>query len=520
MPLSHDDLAGRDLLSSLCALLGLSVAMAGCSPTEIVDLAASTVPWLTCGRADASVSHHWHDGVSRGGWVWPLPVHDGPGGAVHLVVRAPEPLSETDRAVLQALAEQTTVASATASRLVRERERVLQARDHAYRLRWLKRAYGQLASAAAAAGGASGIAEALYGLSGLPVVIEDRVGQVLATAGTDSSAVPFTPRAFTREEMLQQALVRPTPRRYGDRVVAPVVAPGGILAVIYLIDPTARARLVDRDALRHAAAVLSVQLVAVRASTRTESDVARQAIDDLLTGEDRTAAVTNALALGFAVDHARVVVVESERRIPEDFFLASVRRHVEGLAVGGICTVHSGAVVFVAGEAGKWDALHSAIVNDVAHGCRIGVGGLSRDAAQLPVSYRQAKHALKLQRILPSSKPVSVFEELGIYRVLSEMHDSGTVEDFVHDWLGPILDYDRRKGGELVRTLSVYLEHGGSHAGAAEALSVHRSTLRYRLDRIRSILGCDLSDPDKRFNLQLATRIWTTQEALETAAGS
>jgi DNA-binding PucR family transcriptional regulator len=85
---------------------------------------------------------------------------------------------------------------------------------------------------------------------------------------------------------------------------------------------------------------------------------------------------------------------------------------------------------------------------------------------------------------------------------------------YVRDWLGPLIDYDARKDSELVVTLSGYLECGGSYDGAAKALSVHRSTLRYRLERIREVLGHDLGDPDTRFNLQLATRAWATLQAM------
>jgi DNA-binding PucR family transcriptional regulator len=48
----------------------------------------------------------------------------------------------------------------------------------------------------------------------------------------------------------------------------------------------------------------------------------------------------------------------------------------------------------------------------------------------------------------------------------------------------------------------------------AKALSLHRSTLRYRLQRIRDISGHDLNNPDTRFNLQLSTRAWTTVHAM------
>ena len=65
-----------------------------------------------------------------------------------------------------------------------------------------------------------------------------------------------------------------------------------------------------------------------------------------------------------------------------------------------------------------------------------------------------------------------------------------------------------------MRTLTQYLEHGGNYDATAAVLSVHRSTLKYRLQRIRELTGLELSDPDVHFNLQLATRAWGTLLAL------
>ncbi|MDB5065677.1 MAG: sugar diacid utilization regulator, partial [Chloroflexi bacterium] len=45
-------------------------------------------------------------------------------------------------------------------------------------------------------------------------------------------------------------------------------------------------------------------------------------------------------------------------------------------------------------------------------------------------------------------------------------------------------------------------------------LFVHRSTVKYRLQRVREITGFDLNDPNVRFNLQLSTRAWQTLQAL------
>jgi DNA-binding PucR family transcriptional regulator len=53
-----------------------------------------------------------------------------------------------------------------------------------------------------------------------------------------------------------------------------------------------------------------------------------------------------------------------------------------------------------------------------------------------------------------------------------------------------------------------YLEHGGSYDDTAKAMHIHRSTLRYRLARVRELTGRDVRDIDTRFNLDAATRAW------------
>jgi DNA-binding PucR family transcriptional regulator len=104
---------------------------------------------------------------------------------------------------------------------------------------------------------------------------------------------------------------------------------------------------------------------------------------------------------------------------------------------------------------------------------------------------------------------VTAHDELGVYRVLDSSGGGGETERFVREWLGALLDYDARHRSDLVGTLVSYLECGGTYDLSARALSIHRSTLRYRLKRIREITGFDLSDVEQRLNLHLATRALT-----------
>ena len=131
-----------------------------------------------------------------------------------------------------------------------------------------------------------------------------------------------------------------------------------------------------------------------------------------------------------------------------------------------------------------------------------------------PRALGQAQLALKMQAATKSPEQVTVFDDLGVYKLLAEIADIDSVEEFVLRWLGTLLEYDARKGAQLVGTLAAYLECGGSYDATARTISTHRSTLRYRLQRVREISGYDLTDPDTRFNLQLASRAWATIVAM------
>jgi DNA-binding PucR family transcriptional regulator len=51
------------------------------------------------------------------------------------------------------------------------------------------------------------------------------------------------------------------------------------------------------------------------------------------------------------------------------------------------------------------------------------------------------------------------------------------------------------------------LDEGGNSVQTADTLHIHRSTLNYRLTRIREICEVELSSPAVRTNLQIAVKL-------------
>ncbi len=61
--------------------------------------------------------------------------------------------------------------------------------------------------------------------------------------------------------------------------------------------------------------------------------------------------------------------------------------------------------------------------------------------------------------------------------------------------------------GRLTATLAAWLDAGGNAPAAADALHVHRTTLHYRLDRVRELTGADLDDGATRLRLHLGLEV-------------
>lgn len=83
--------------------------------------------------------------------------------------------------------------------------------------------------------------------------------------------------------------------------------------------------------------------------------------------------------------------------------------------------------------------------------------------------------------------------------------------------LDPLRRYDREHHGDLVKTLSAYLRHGGNAVAAAGALYIHRNSMRYRLARIRALLAEDIDDPDTRLALRVALLLGAGEPSGEQA---
>ncbi|HEX4306628.1 MAG TPA: helix-turn-helix domain-containing protein [Solirubrobacterales bacterium] len=72
--------------------------------------------------------------------------------------------------------------------------------------------------------------------------------------------------------------------------------------------------------------------------------------------------------------------------------------------------------------------------------------------------------------------------------------------------LAPLADLTPKARARMRETALAHLRHDGNAVAMATEMHVHPQTARYRIARLRELLGDQLDDPDARFELQLALR--------------
>lgn len=442
----------------------------------------------------------------------------------YLVVTSGSRPTQAERSLLATLVRHTAAALSVAFAHRRQREDALEL----YRLReertalqrqlisvvaelgYQRAVHALMADVAASGGGEEAITRALHGLTGLPALVEDRFGRLRSWTGPSRPDPYPEPDPVRQDEMLHAVAREVGPVRIKDRLITLVRPHGEILGVLALIDARNEADEHTVLALEHAATSLALELAHLRNLAEVELRLHRELVDDLLAGTDEASAYARSEAVGHDLHRSHyIVVVQRSDRTAEDSFAQTVGRAASAVGMRSLLTRRSDHVVLIADDRPHARALYEALARETGiRSATIGVSARCDSLDDIPHRYQEAQRALEVRRHSRERYGTTFFDELGLYRILGPGSDYRELETFVHEWLGQLIDYDSQHHAAMVETLSRYFDCGGNYDETAESLAIHRSTLRYRLQRIRDISGNDLANVEDRLNLQVATRVW------------
>ena len=142
--------------------------------------------------------------------------------------------------------------------------------------------------------------------------------------------------------------------------------------------------------------------------------------------------------------------------------------------------------------------------------------GISNDFDELwdlPGAYEQATVALNLMKQLKAVVPgvtesrFQHFSDSLLYHIVSAGRAAapGVFDNsLLVKSISVLRKYDSQHHTETARMLRLYLENERSATTVASLMHMHRNTVLYHMERISSLLGVSLDDPDVRLQLLLA----------------
>jgi len=466
----------------------------------------------------------------------PLPARDVHGRPMVMTVQSKVP-ANVDRAASEFL----LTVSHLAAIAVEKARRLADEQALSERMRQTVEVAGTLMRLVLSDASPERVLEVVERLLGYPVCVTDLSAAVVLTSEQTRGLASHADVLARIEQHLNLALQTPasvtlhtppvTDREpfLSGRVYA-LEVDGSCVGDFYLLGEHGEIDAIDKLLLQQVQFALGVLLMRSVVRFKSLAESQSQILEDLTCGQWRTEEDIRALAAAAGIRlgrAARLVAVSLPLACRSRAELLARNHRAASFLVG---QVFDGAVVTMirATEWLLWLPVSASMSEHADDDSRLKtlcaeIERLVGQPAMLCVSERCEKiqdYTLAWQTCLRAMQLALRFSRTGVLHerdfganalILAAM-PADAVRDFQHDMLKRLAAFDARNNSGLIDTVDAFLRSNCRLQRCADAMSIHVTTLRHRLERLREMFGVDFEDAEQRFNLQLALRI----RALET----
>lgn len=297
-----------------------------------------------------------------------------------------------------------------------------------------------------------------------------------------------------------------------ERLLSPIVVQGEIYGYMWIIADVHALSPIDMMAIEIGATVAALLMLYQESLHAAEASLKGNLVAQLIEGDGNRQTILSDQSLRYGVDlrqSYQLMLIGLRHAQPPQ--VNSVYRNVNQILAqtkrDAVAAQFAGQVVVLIQANQDIDSLAANLAARLSRSdgdMRIGISAVFSGADKVGAAHQQCNEVLEIVQRLRSQKQIHRFDDLGYIHTL---YQAGR-PSLDHNSHVPILrQLLEEKQADLFRTLETYLDAGGNSVQTAESLHIHRSTLNYRLARVREICKVDLSSPGARINLQIALKL-------------
>lgn len=321
--------------------------------------------------------------------------------------------------------------------------------------------------------------------------------------------------------------------KYIKRMIKPIVVKENVYGTIFTWAACQPFEEFDSSVIEASASAISIEVLKKLSVREVESRYKQEFLDDLLSREEirRLKALERSVFFSLPLEEKNVIVVINTRNVnkglkkQQDVHIKQIQTRIiqliekliddfklAGLAASKIDNIQ---ILLTFKNNQKTDNILQEFCNSIDKNIlqkfdfadfRIGVGRFCDGLKASYKSFMDAVDAINTGDILNQGR-IIFFQDLGIYKILCQKSLHEELEKFYSYAIEALVEYDKRKSTELIKTLEAYFEYNGNLKKMADMLFTHYNTISYRINRIEEITGISLENSNDRLSIEIALKI-------------
>ncbi len=189
-------------------------------------------------------------------------------------------------------------------------------------------------------------------------------------------------------------------------------------------------------------------------------------------------------------------------------------RHRKVSTILSVTPYHRGVIIVYKGKSFKLtnlvnDCYHMGLVFD---DYIVGISEYSEGSREFKGTCKEC--IWSAQVAMAEKESVMTYKDIGVYKLLQPIIDLPVSDQYIEEMLVPLKIYDADHGTELFQTAEIFIQYDGQIVQTAKALFQHSNTIRYRINKMKQLLGFEGREGIFFEHLSLALRLYRVKAPL------